>query len=389
MQLIPRLFAIACAVLPSFAWAGSDAVLRAAVDAAVRPVMAEYGIPGMAVAVTVDGRPAFFHYGVASTEQQTPVSADTIFELGSISKTFTATLAAYAQEQGLLSLDDHPGAYLPELQGSAIDRASLRQLGTYAAGGLPLQVPDAIAGMPAMRTWLQAWKPDAAPGAMRRYSNPSIGLLGHVTALAMHTDFAGAAERTLFPQLGLHDTYVKVPPGAAGRYAWGYSNANQANQPIRVSPGVFDAEAYGVKSTAADMLRFVQANIAPGQLPEPMRRAVMATQLAQFASGPLVQGLGWEQYPYPVSLARLLDGNAPAMAMDAHPVRPLDAGEGSGPRLFNKTGSTGGFGGYVLFVPAKKLGLVMLANKNYPNAARVKAGWAILQALERAGVDVK
>jgi beta-lactamase class C len=65
MQLIPRLFAIACAVLPSFAWAGSDAALRAAIDAAVRPVMAEYGIPGMAVAVTVDGRPAFFHYGVA------------------------------------------------------------------------------------------------------------------------------------------------------------------------------------------------------------------------------------------------------------------------------------------------------------------------------------
>ncbi|HEX8478036.1 MAG TPA: class C beta-lactamase, partial [Telluria sp.] len=372
MPLISRLFAIACAILPASAWAGNDAALRAAVDAAVRPVMAEYGIPGMAVAVTVDGRPAFFYYGVASTEQQTPVSADTIFELGSISKTFTATLAAYAQEQGVLSLDEHPGAYLPELRGSALDRATLRELGTYAAGGLPLQVPDAIAHMPAMLAWLQAWKPDAAPGAMRRYSNPSIGLLGHVTALAMHTDFAGAAEHTLFPQLGLHDTYVKVPPGAGARYAWGY---NKANQPIRVNPGVFDAEAYGVKSTAADMLRFVQANLAPGQLPAPMRHAVVATQAAQFASGPLVQGLGWEQYPYPVSLDHLLAGNAAEMAMDAHPVRPLGKGEASGPRLFNKTGSTGGFGGYVLFVPSEKLGIVMLANKNYPNAARVKAGW--------------
>jgi len=386
MQLISRLFAIACAVLPASAWAGSDAALRAAVDAAIRPVMAEYDIPGMAVAVTIDGRPAFFHYGVASTEQQTPVNADTIFELGSVSKTFTATLAAYAQEQGLLSLDDHPGAYLPILQGTAIDGASLRQLGTYAAGGLPLQVPDAIAGMPAMLAWLQAWQPEAAPGAIRRYSNASIGLLGHVTALAMHTDFAGAAEHTLFPQLGLHDTYVKVPPGAAARYAWGYNKANQA---IRVNPGVFDAEAYGVKSTAADMLRFVQANLAPGQLPAQLRRAVMTTQLAQFASGSMVQGLGWEQYPYPGSLARLLDGNAPAMAMDAQPVRPVDAGEKSGPRLFNKTGSTGGFGAYVLFVPAKKLGVVMLANKNYPNAARVKAGWAILQALASTQRDIQ
>jgi beta-lactamase class C len=388
MQIIPRLFAIACAMLPSFAWAGSDGALRDAVDAAVHPVMARYDIPGMAVAVTLDGRTAFFHYGVASTAQRTPVGTDTIFELGSVSKTFTATLAAYAQEQGLLSLDDHPGAYLPALRGSAVDRASLRQLGTYAAGGLPLQAPDAIAGMPDMLAWLQAWQPDAAPGAMRRYSNPSIGLLGHVTALVMHTDFAGAAERTLFPQLGLHDTYVNVPPGAAPRYAWGYDKANQA---IRVHPGVFDAEAYGVKSTAADMLRFVQANLAPGRLTAPMRRAVVATQAAQYASGPMVQGLGWEQYPYPVSLARLLDGNAPAMAMDAHHVQPVDAGERAGPRLFNKTGSTGGFGAYVLFVPEKQLGIVMLANKNYPNAARVKAGWSILQALAQspARIDAK
>lgn len=383
MQPFSRLFAIACAIFPCCAAAAPDAALRAAVDTAVRPVMAQYDIPGMAVAVTVDGRCAFFHYGVASREQQAPVGADTIFELGSISKTFTATLAAYAAEQGALSLDDHPGKYLPQLAGTPIDRASLRQLGTYAAGGLPLQVPDAIGDMPAMLAWFQAWQPDAAPGAIRRYSNPSIGLLGHVAAAALHTDFTGAAERTLFPQLGLRDTYIQAPPGAAARYAWGYT---KTNQPVRVNPGVFDAEAYGVKTTAGDLLRFVQANIAPGALPAPMGRAVAQTQLGQFASGAMVQGLGWEQYPYPVSLARLLDGNSTSMAMDAHPVRALGADDAPGPRLFNKTGSTGGFGAYVLFVPAKKIGIVMLANKNYPNAARVTAGWTILQALTRQPV---
>jgi beta-lactamase class C len=100
----------------------------------------------------------------------------------------------------------------------------------------------------------------------------------------------------------------------------------------------------------------------------------------------MVQGLGWEQYPYPVSLARVLDGNSTSMAMDAHPVRALGADDAPGERLFNKTGSTGGFGAYVLFVPAKKIGIVMLANKNYPNAARVTAGWTILQALTRQPV---
>lgn len=61
----------------------------------------------------------FFNYGVASREKNTSVTETTLFELGSISKTFTATLAAYAQVLGKLSLDDHPSKYLPQLKGNA------------------------------------------------------------------------------------------------------------------------------------------------------------------------------------------------------------------------------------------------------------------------------
>ena len=151
MQPFPRLFAIACAILPCCAAANPDAALRAAVDAAVRPVMAQYDIPGMAVGVTVDGQCAFFHYGVASREQQAPVGADTIFELGSISKTFTATLAAYAAEQGALSLDDHPGKYLPQLAGLSdkdihapwnASPVELEAAGVELGGNYPLPVVD-------------------------------------------------------------------------------------------------------------------------------------------------------------------------------------------------------------------------------------------------------
>ena len=373
---------ICCSIFPLASMAADDgATLRATVDTAARQIMVEHEVPGMAVAVTVNGQTYFFNYGVASRANMTPVSENTLFELGSVSKTFAATLATYAQERGMLSLQEHPGKYVPALKGSAIDQASLLHLGTYSAGGLPLQVPDEISDMNQMMAYFQHWKPDGAAGTLRRYSNPSIGLMGHIVALAMHSDFAGAADGTLFPQLGLQNTFVRVPARAMANYAWGY---NQANKAVRVNPGLFDAEAYGVKSSAADMIAFVRVNIAPDQLAEPLRRAVLATHVAYYEVGAMQQGLGWEQYPYPVTLERLLDGNSQSMIMGSNPARQLDPPRPPfAPALFNKTGSTGGFGSYVLFVPEKKIGMVMLANRNYPIPARIKAAYAILAQAAR------
>lgn len=371
---------IASCSLPITSWAADDSArIRAAVDAAIRPLMAEHDVPGMAVAVTVDGKTTLFNYGVASRESNTPVTEATIFELGSISKLFTATLASYAQVQGKLSWGDHPGNYMPALKGAAIDKASLLHLGTYSAGGLPLQFPDEISNDSQMPGYFQQWKPDAAPGAQRRYSNPSIGLFGHLTALALKTDFADAIETRLFPQLGLKRSFIRVPDNAMASYAWGY---NRAGKPVRANPGVFAAEAYGVKSSAADMIGFLQANIDPARLEAPMRRAVEGTHVGHFQVGDMVQGLGWEQYPYPISLERLLAGNSATMINEANAARQLTPPLApSGPTLFNKTGSTGGFGAYVAFVPSRKIGIVMLANRNYPIPARVKAAHAILEQL--------
>jgi beta-lactamase class C len=340
--------------------------------------MAEYDVPGMAVAVIVDGQPIFFNYGVASKEKNAPVSENTLFELGSVSKTFTATLTSYAQVLGKLSLDDHPGKYMPQLKGSAIDKVSLLNLGTYTAGGLPLQFPDEISNG-RMIDYFRQWKPDALAGTQREYSNPSIGLFGHIAGLALKSDFADAMESQLFPQLGLKSSFIRVPESAMVNYAWGY---DKANKPIRVNPGVFDAQAYGVKSTSADMIRFVQANIEPNRLEGAMQRAVDGTHVGYFEVGDMVQGLGWEEYAYPVTLERLLAGNSEAMINESNPAKKLAPPQVAPPAtLFDKTGSTNGFGAYVAFVPEKKIGIVMLANKNYPIPARVRAAHAILDQL--------
>ena len=118
--------------------------LERIVDEVIGPLMKENGVPGMAVAVTVQGKRHFFNYGVASKETRQQVTENTIFEIGSISKTFTAILASYAQERGTLSLTDKASQHLPQLAGSSFDRISLLDLGTYTAGGLPLQFPAGV-----------------------------------------------------------------------------------------------------------------------------------------------------------------------------------------------------------------------------------------------------
>jgi beta-lactamase class C len=373
----------ACALLASaLACAGAHAAddaarIRDVVDATIRPLMAREGIPGMAVALAVAGRSYVFDYGVAAQDTRSPVTENTLFEIGSVSKTFTATLAAYAVATGRLSLDDSPGKYLPQLKGRPIDQATLLHLGTYTAGGLPLQFPDGLADDAAALAWLRDWTPQAPPGTRRVYSNPSLGLFGLVTSLALKEDFATAIESRIFPAFGMAHSYVHVPERALADYAWGL----RAGKPVRMNPGPLADETYGVRTTASDLIRFVQANIDPRGLEPPMRQAVEATHVGWFRAAPLVQGLGWEQYAYPVSREWLLGGNSDEAINDPQPAQRLEADRPGGPRLFDKTGSTGGFGAYVAFVPERRLGLVMLANRNYPIPARVEAAWTILEQL--------
>jgi beta-lactamase class C len=374
-------FALFLGAGPCMAMAQTDAQLQALVDAAIQPVMRQQGVPGMAVALTVNGKPHYFNYGVASKENQQAVTQDTLFEIGSVSKTFTATLAAYAQASGKLSLSDKASHILPALRGSAFDNISVLQLGTYTAGGLPLQFPDAADHPDKMLGYYQQWKPTYPAGSHRLYSNPSLGLFGYLAAQSLGAPFDEVMEKTLLPKLGLQHTYLKVPQDQMGLYAQGY---DKEDKPARVGPGALDSEAYGVKTSAADMLQYVAANLKPAALEKPLQQAIALTHTGYYSVGDMTQGLGWERYSYPITLDKLLGGNSTSMAMEAHKVHWLNPPQPEpGSALFNKTGSTGGFGAYVAFVPSKDIGIVILANKNYPIPDRVKVAHQILDALSQ------
>lgn len=355
--------------------------IRSTVDAAIQPLMQKYAIPGMAVAVTIDGKNYFYNYGVASKATGQPVTNATLFEIGSLSKTLTATLASYAQVNGQLSLSDSVSRHLPYLGGTAFDHISLMHLGTHTAGDFPLQLPDEVTNDEQLMDYYRDWKPTHAAGAWRTYSNPGIGLLGVVTAKSMRMPFSEAMEKTLFPRLGMTHSYINVPASQMANYAQGY---NKADAPVRVNPGMLADEAYGVKTNTVDLIRFINANMGLVELDGKLQQAVTDTHTGYFTAGDITQDLIWEQYPDTSPLERLLAGNSDKMVYQGVAATRLNPPLPPQTAVFiNKTGSTGGFGAYALYAPAKKIGIVMLANRNYPNAQRVTAAYRILRELEQ------
>lgn len=331
-------------------------------------VIADYDIPGLIVGVTRNGQHQFYQTGLASRKEQRPVTPDTLFELGSISKIFNVTLAALADERGQVSLDAPVSTYLAPLQGTPAGALTLMDLATHHSGGLPLQVPSEAENVDQLVEWLGDWRP-SEPGA-RSYSNISIGLLGHITSDAMGMSYADALQKDLLPALGLTNTWIDVSQDAAGSYAFGYDR--KTNAPIRVTPGVLDDEAYGVKSSARDMLKLLDIELANADASAEIQDAVSRTQTGQFQTSLFTQAMIWEAYPWPVDQERLVDGNGYDFILKPQPMHDL-AGLSDEDIILNKTGSTNGFGGYIAMVPSKDLGVVVLANRNYPNEARVRA----------------
>ena len=235
------------------------------------------------------------------------MTPETLFEIGSVSKTFTATLAGYTLTQDKMRLDDRASQHWPALQGSRFDGISLLDLATYTAGGLPLQFPDSVQKDQAQIDYYRQWQPTYAPGSQRLYSNPSIGLFGYLAARSLGQPFERLMEQQVFPALGLEQTHLDVPEAALAQYARGLW---QGRPPATGRSRPAGCRRLQVKTSAADLLRFVDANLHPERLDRPWAQALDATHRGYYKVGDMTQGLGWEAYDWPISLKRLQAGNA-------------------------------------------------------------------------------
>jgi CubicO group peptidase (beta-lactamase class C family) len=270
------------------------------------------------------------------------VNRDTLYEIGSITKVFTALILADMVNKGEVSLDDPaakflpPGHRMPERNGRQI---TLRDLATHRSG-LP-RMPDNIGEMtdpdgPFARydeakllAFLDRYQLPRDIGSEFEYSNLAVGLLGYLLGRAAHSDYPTLLRQRVTGPLGMKDTMIALPPSHAGRLVPAFDTYMRPAKPWDI--GVLTA-AGGIRSSAADMLTFANAVMDPKS---PIA-AAMKTALSVRAPGPsprAEQALGW-------------------VILHPSPGRELQLHDGG----------TGGFRTLIALEPAKSRAVVVLVN---------------------------
>lgn len=383
MQMTRRA-AVASVALAGFGPLGAaaqfDGNIERGVKAAAEAFLAQTSTPGVSIGLLTRTGRYLFQFGHSHPAGNQPVDARTLFELGSISKVITVLLAELAVSEGAIRWDDAPGRHVPEVRGGGTDQITLLHLATHCIGGMPLQFPQQVRTWPDAAAWFRQWMPSARPGTLRTYANPSIALLAVVVARALGGEFSRLARQRVLDPLGLFDSFYEIPAADMVRYAQGHNRDGQA---VRLSRGVLATETYGLRSTAADVLRLLEAHMGRIETPEPLARAVRAIQLGRYRSGPLIQAAVWEWFPAPAPREIVQAASSDAMVLRANPATPLDVPTPPPPgALVNKTGGTGGFGAYAAFWPDRRQAMVILANRNHPVSERLALAARLRRLLE-------
>ncbi len=263
-------------VAPSLPAAQLDGSTAAALQKALATIRTSGGYPGVSAAVVFpDGLLWAGQAGSAILAPQAPVAADTLFSVGSISKTFVAALAGRLAARGTISLDDPLAKYVPTFHDAA--SITLRQLLNHTSGVQDIfdikAFSDAIL---ANRT--RAWTTEEvlakvgsaryafAPGKGYRYSNTDYVLLGAAIEQATGQPIAALIRSEFLEPLGLTHTFLQTEEEAPGAKAHGYWTP--ASAPVDQSAGTmlpFTAEATAAGpagayvSTATDLARWGDA----------------------------------------------------------------------------------------------------------------------------------
>jgi D-alanyl-D-alanine-carboxypeptidase/D-alanyl-D-alanine-endopeptidase len=225
---------------------------------------------------------------------------DTVYEIGSITKTFTATLLAQAVLAGRVTLDTPVARLLPDFKipSRGAKEITLGLLGTQYSGLprlpsnlLPKDLGNPYAGYDAakLKVFLAEYQLPRDPGAEYEYSNLGFGLLGYALAQSEHTGWGALTDERILKPLGMTMTGAAFSDAMRAHLAPGHDSTGNAakNWDIDALAG-----AGAIRSTANDMLRYLKANMGvdPSSLTAAMKLA-QAPRSDVFKSSRI--GLAW------------------------------------------------------------------------------------------------
>jgi CubicO group peptidase (beta-lactamase class C family) len=222
--------------------------------------------PGVQISVWREHhRVATVSRGFGNLETSAPVSPDTIFRAGSLTKQFTAALIAKLQEQGKLSVGDRLDKYLDFFRGK--QAPTLLELIHHTAGihdeqGSTIDLATVSQIDLARRIADQAQLYDFPPGSAWLYSNANYVLLGAVIESVTNTSLAQAAERLVFEPLGLKNTRFDTCAEIVKHRASGYSPSGSGDAPFTNAAYIPIEQAGGagaIRSNARDLCLWHQS----------------------------------------------------------------------------------------------------------------------------------
>ncbi|MFD3486621.1 serine hydrolase domain-containing protein [Streptomyces sp. NPDC058665] len=276
-----------------------DGTLDPALLAHARQEMRTDDVPGLALGVLHAGRTATTGIGVTSVPHPRPVDGETLFQIGSISKTFTVTALLQLAERGALDLDDPVRAQLPGFAVADEDasaQATVRECMTHSCGwegdffDLSGRGDDALAATVRHMAGLRQVTPR---GRMWSYNNAAFYPLGRIIETLHGTTYENAVARELFGPLGMTGACFFAEDVLHRGFAVGHTR--HEGRTVLARPWAMPRGANpvgGVVASAEDLMRYAQFQLYGGQiLGDTLRLA------AQRPAGPAEDtpeiGLGW------------------------------------------------------------------------------------------------
>lgn len=356
------------------------------INALAHTFMEKNQVPGMSMAVIDHNNIHFYNLGWADPAKKIPTNNETIYTIGSFSKTFTAALATRAMLEKKLNLNDAFINYFPELKNNPnLNKITFNELLAHVSG-LPFDFQPRPKNYSELIRDLQQFKLTREPGSAYSYSNAGIGIVGYVLQKVYAKPYQDLLSIKILKPLGMHSTYLQVPSEKQQYIATGHTKANQIVIYDKNVETWFAAAS--LKSTISDLAKYVYAQIHSDTLKDKtLAQTFIAVHKDKycFANPISCEQLAWQAHA--ISDLKNSMGDTYFIDFDKqgfplfHNKKIINEKPLTNSKIFiDKTGSGYGMSSYMAYIPEQKIGVVILTNK-FLGDERIKLGRDILQSL--------